>query len=311
VSAAAPDGVQVQLSWTDNADSEEGFEIVRSSLNAPAAVIATVGPNVTSYLDAPLGAQTEYCYQVRAVNCGGADAAPNQCVTTQSGTCNALDLNPSGGGTQAYVSVGSGSALQLGAFTVEAWVRRDAAGVGTNTGTGGIPDAVPVIAKGRAEDEVAIHDINYFFGIRQSTGVLCADFEEGPGGSSPSLNHPIQGTNAIPIGSWHHVAATYDGTTWKLYLDGNLEAQLAVNQPAGNASTVGVALGSALTSTNVAAGFFDGALDEVRIWNSARSQADIQATMNQSLYFPTTGLVGLGRWRRRAGRSRTGRPGRG
>ena len=38
------------------------------------------------------------------------------------------------------------------------------------------------------------------------------------------------------------------------------------------------AIGSALTSTGAAAGFFQGSVDEVRIWNVARSTAQIQAT---------------------------------
>ena len=140
---------------------------------------------------------------------------------------------------------------------------------------------------------MAAHDIGYFLGIRQGTGVVCADFEEGPGGTSPSLNHPVLGTTAVPIGSWHHIAATYDGTTWTLYLDGNVEATLVVNQPVATASTVTTALGSALNSAGVAAGFFDGAIDEARIWDHARSQAEIQATMNQSLYYSTPGLLGM------------------
>ena len=44
----------------------------------------------------------------------------------------------------------------------------------------------------------------------------------------------------------------------------------------------------------VAAGYFDGAIDEVRIWNVARTQGEIQSTMSQSLWLPTAGLVG--RW---------------
>ena len=38
-----------------------------------------------------------------------------------------------------------------------------------------------------------------------------------------------------------------------------------------------------MTSTGAAAGFFQGTLDEVRIWNVARNAADIQATMGGPL----------------------------
>ena len=41
-----------------------------------------------------------------------------------------------------------------------------------------------------------------------------------------------------------------------------------------------------MTSTGAAAGFFQGALDEARIWNVARSAADIQAAMAGPLTSP-------------------------
>ena len=85
--------------------------------------------------------------------------------------------------------------------------------------------AVPLIAKGMAEAEGGTVDMNYFLGIRSSDNVLVADFED----TATGLNHPVAGTTAIPSdGAWRHAAATYDGTTWRLYLDGVLQAQLVV-----------------------------------------------------------------------------------
>jgi hypothetical protein len=197
------------------------------------------------------------------------------------------------GGTNAYASFGTPAALQLSALTIEMWIRRDGAGVGTNTGSGGIADAIPLFARGRADADEPARDINYLFGIRASDGVLCADFEEGAGGASPSLNHPVAGVTAIATGAWHHVAATYDGT-WKLYLDGALEASLAVGQPMAAASTVAASLGSALTQAGAAAGFFHGAIDEVRVWSHARTAAEIFTTINDRITTPQAGLVA--RW---------------
>ena len=61
--------------------------------------------------------------------------------------------------------------------------------------------------------------MNYFLGIDSTTRVLVADFEDTAGGG----NHPVLGTTVICDGLWYHAAATYDGTTWRLYLNGVLE----------------------------------------------------------------------------------------
>jgi hypothetical protein len=251
--------------------------------------VPSVARNQTSYTDATVSAGTEYCYRVRARNAiGSSDWSNVACATPSATAGTALDL----GGTNAYASVGN--VLKLAQFTLELWFRRDGAGVGTNTGTGGIPDLVPILSKGRADAEEAARDINYIFGIRASDGVLAADFEEGPAGASPSLNHPVAGATPVAVGGWHHGAVTYDGATWRIYLDGNLDAELAVGQPAGSGSDVAVALGSALTLAGAASGYFDGAMDEVRVWNVARTQAEIQTTANIQITDPRAGLVA--RW---------------
>ena len=85
--------------------------------------------------------------------------------------------------------------------------------------------AIPLVTKGMAEAEGGTVDMNYFLGIRQTDNVLVADFED----TATGLNHPVAGTTAIPAdGVWRHVAAVYDGTTWRLYLDGALQTQLVV-----------------------------------------------------------------------------------
>ena len=116
----------------------------------------------------------------------------------------------------------------------------------TFTGTGGVT-AVPLVTKGMAEVEGGTVDMNYFLGISAATGTLAADFED----TATGLNHPINGTAAIPAdGSWHHVAATYDGTTWRLYLDGAVDATLSVGAFTPRFDSIQhAAIGTALNST--------------------------------------------------------------
>src|SRR5438876_3072332 len=188
---------------------------------------------------------------------------------TSSGS--ALDFD----GSNDYVTFGAAPGLGTATFTIETWFKREGAGVGTSTGTGGIPDAIPLVTKGRAEAEGSNVDMNYFLGIRASDSVLVADFEEGAGQPSPGLNHPVAGATIVTSNVWHHAAATYDGTTWRLFLDGNQDGTLVVSCTPRSDSIQHAALATAMDSTGTAAGFFNGVIDEARIWNYALTQADI------------------------------------
>ncbi len=118
---------------------------------------------------------------------------------------------------------------------------------------------------------------------------LAADFEAAAG----SGNHPVFGVTPIAVGSgWHHAAATYDGATWNLYLDDALEATLVVNVAANEQTNVVTAVGTSLNTVGTAAGFFAGLVDEVRIWDVARTQAQIMATKNTTITSAQTNLIG-------------------
>jgi hypothetical protein len=92
---------------------------------------------------------------------------------------------------------------------------------------------------------------------------------------------------ALEIGRWYHVAGTYDGTTMRIYLDGAL--QDTKNVP-------GFQIGNTCPITFGRNGdreyFHFGELDEVRIWNYARSQEEIARDMNRRLAGNEPGLVG-------------------
>lgn len=66
--ATAASATQVNLTWTDNASNETGFQIQRSPDGVTFTTIATVGANVVSFSDTTVAASTAYWYQIVAVN---------------------------------------------------------------------------------------------------------------------------------------------------------------------------------------------------------------------------------------------------
>ena len=82
--------------------------------------------------------------------------------------------------------------------------------------------------------------------------------------------------------AWHHYALTYDGTTVRLYYDGELISSVATAlNTLGNDLTIGQWDGT----------YFNGQIDEVSYWSKALSAAEIQAMMHQSLDGDEANLV--------------------
>lgn len=75
VTAQALSHKQVQVSWTDNSNNEEGFEVRRAtSPTGTFSVVGLVEANVTQFVDAGLAPNTIYYYRVRSVGVTGESA---------------------------------------------------------------------------------------------------------------------------------------------------------------------------------------------------------------------------------------------
>lgn len=94
-------------------------------------------------------------------------------------------------------------------------------------------------------------------------------------------------TSDFPLNLWTHVAVVYDGSAMKVYMNGTLQN----SEPAsGSVQTNDYALyigRQGKSSDNM----FVGALDEIRIWNVARSAEEIQDGMHHDLTGSESGLV--------------------
>ena len=77
-----------------------------------------------------------------------------------------------------------------------------------------------------------------------------------------------------PVGEWHHIAGTYDGTIFKCYIDGVLgeEWQYAGKMPV---NTLPVTIGRRTTGGT----WFNGMIDEVAIFNNALTEDEIPNIM--------------------------------
>jgi lysophospholipase L1-like esterase len=91
---------------------------------------------------------------------------------------------------------------------------------------------------------------------------------------------------AIAPGTWHHVAGTYNGSQFVLYLDGNLVAATA------RSGSIGTNNEDLLIGNNpVLNRPFKGDIDEVRVWRVARTQQQIIDDMDRELSGTEAGLV--------------------
>jgi hypothetical protein len=102
----------------------------------------------------------------------------------------------------------------------------------------------------------------------------------------PAANNPTE----LYDNNWHHVAMTWQQNTangFKSYLDGVLQSQRNSTNtaiPNMNANTL-------IGSLNGTGEYTNGSIDNVRIWNVARNQSQIQADMYLETPSVATGLV--------------------
>jgi chitodextrinase len=286
----------VSLSWgasTDNVGVVR-YDVYRSSTSG---FVPSVGNRVgqpvgTSFVDSGLAAGTYY-YVVQAEDAAGNLSGPsNQASAVVSappppsaGLVAAYSFNEGSGvsvadasgsgnvgtvsnaswvaggkygaalsfnGSSSLVTVSDSSSLRLsGGMTLEAWVNPSALGSSWRD----------VLFKEQPGDMV--YSLYAHDGVRPLGQVFI-------GGEKNVL-----GTAGLPLNGWTHLAVTYDGASLRLYVNG------ALAQTAPLSGTIAGSTGVLHIGGNSVWGeYFQGLIDEVRVYNRALSQADIQTDLN-------------------------------
>ena len=157
-------------------------------------------------------------------------------------------------GVNDYVDAGTNDAFNFnggaGDFTIQAWIKKNA-----NAGTGIIGKAThgpggPYSGPYSGWDLGTLDDGSLFL-----SGVGVWDFRTSP--------------NTIIAGNWYHVAVTKNGSSYKLYSNG----QEVASASHGNLETSSspLLIGSVYSDVY----FFNGLIDEVKIYNRALSAAEV------------------------------------
>jgi glucose/arabinose dehydrogenase/fibronectin type 3 domain-containing protein len=304
LTANAAGSGQINLNWAASDDNVgvNAYRVERCQGAGCTDFSEIAAPAATSYGDTAVTASTTYRYRVRAADISGnlsdystvvtattadpppappglvgawafgegtgtttADISGNGNVgtlttatwSTQGRYGNALSFN----GANSVVRVASAPSLDLGgSMTLEGWVKPTASQSGWRTVLQRQTDA-------------------YYLNASSGAGALRP---AGGGTFGSGSSGTLIGPTAIPVNSWTHEALTYDGTTMRLYING-VEAASKPQTGAVQSSTNPLWIGG-----NTPYGeYFQGLLDEIRVYKRALTPSEIQSDMNTSLV-PTT-----------------------
>jgi len=168
--------------------------------------------------------------------------------TTAGKYGSALSFN----GTSSLIAIPASASLNItSAITLEAWTYPTVSQSGWRT----------ILQK---ESEA------FWLHASSTAGAL----RPGAGGTFNGSTSTFYAPSAIAVTTWTHLAMTYDGATARLYVNGAQVSSMSVSG-ALQSTTTPLRIGG-----NVPYGeFFQGLIDEVRVYNRALSAAEIQTDM--------------------------------
>ncbi|TWT84883.1 PilZ domain protein [Planctomycetes bacterium CA13] len=170
-------------------------------------------------------------------------------------------------GIDDYVAIANGASLTMSnTMTLEAWINPDAS---TNVNR--------MILNKEGEYEVALFSDNRIYWAFANTD---------PGWTWHDTGYTVANDQ------WTHIAVSYDNGTVSTYVNGTLIDTYNGSGAIGDSHATQDELRIGGRSNNPADKFFDGQIDDVRIWEVARSEAEIQANLDVNLTGAEADLAG-------------------
>jgi hypothetical protein len=153
--------------------------------------------------------------------------------------------------------------LNSGNFSIEAWVKSNTTNGNTQT----------IISKHLSPSS------NDGYDLRLVNNLISFNWN----------NNSIIATHSIDTNRWYHISVTFDGSNYKLYIDGILDKTASGVNPTSN--SVDFILGAMSQNTDIPYNYYNGYADELRMWNVSLTADQIHQMMNQEITNDGSGNV--------------------
>ena len=111
------------------------------------------------------------------------------------------------------------------------------------------------------------------------------------GGGRKSTSEAWSAEGKLSLNRWQHLAFTYDGRDLRVFLDGQPVATATVDRPR-TPGALPIAIGRRQDAYN----YFEGLVDEARLYSRALTPAEVEARFRSGGGPPAAGLPAVGHW---------------
>ncbi|MCG8310100.1 MAG: hypothetical protein MI975_22070, partial [Cytophagales bacterium] len=281
----------VGLSWVDDSNNEQGFLLERSQSGGAYTLLDSIGVNVTSYTDATVAMGVSYTYRLASFNTAGNSGYGNeksvtlhlpldpdllldlpfaggsadrsnygQTVSEQGGISRTADRFGASDSAYAfdavddYLAVDYNPGLDLSELTLGAWVYLNSYKNDQRIITKGLQEGSPNISYAMLVEGTGDKYLHLRIGLTDQL-----------------VKYPSK--SELPLNTWVYAAATYDGDSARLFINGEVDTAYAAVQGTMLHFSNPVLVGGSLFYER----HFDGNIDEVQIYDRALSRAEVRA----------------------------------